>query len=131
MRVRLKGINSRRKKLADGRVVTYWYAWKGGPRLDGKPGSAEFIASYNAAVATKRQPPRGVLLSVLQGYQASAVFLDRADRTRLDYVQQIKEIEREFADFPLSALPDRRTRGEFMAWRDRLALRSRRQADYA
>jgi integrase len=30
----------------------------------------------------------------------------------------------------LSALSDKRTRGEFMAWRDRLALRSRRQADY-
>jgi integrase len=31
----------------------------------------------------------------------------------------------------LKALEDRRTRGEFMAWRDRLAVKSRRQADYA
>lgn len=131
MRVRLRGINSRRKKLADGRVVVYWYAWKGGPRLDGKPGSAEFIASYNAAVATKRQPPRGVILSILQGYQASDDFRQLADRTRLDYVKQVKAIEREFADFPLAALTDRRTRGEFKAWRDRLAVKSRRQADYA
>jgi integrase len=44
---------------------------------------------------------------------------------------KIKAIEVEFGDFPLAALADRRTRGIFMAWRDKLALRSRRQADYA
>src|SRR4051812_42467007 len=75
MRVRLKGINSKRKRLSDGRVVTYWYAWKGGPRLEGKPGSPEFIDSYNKAVSTKRQPPQGVLLSIMQGFQASDDFL--------------------------------------------------------
>jgi len=46
-------------------------------------------------------------------------------------VRQIKIIEAEFSDFPLSALTDKRTRGIFKAWRDKLALRSRRQADYA
>ncbi len=51
MRVRLKGINSVTKPLKDGTTVTYWYAWKGGPRLDGEPGDPEFIASYNRAVA--------------------------------------------------------------------------------
>jgi integrase len=43
----------------------------------------------------------------------------------------VKLIERQFCDFPLSAFSDPRTRGEFMGWRDKLALRSRRQADYA
>jgi hypothetical protein len=37
-RIRLKGINSRSKTLADGSLVTYWYAWKGGPRLKGELG---------------------------------------------------------------------------------------------
>jgi hypothetical protein len=39
MRVRLKGLNSITKKLADGSRRTYYYAWKGGPRLEGKLGS--------------------------------------------------------------------------------------------
>ena len=82
MRVRLKGINSKRKRLADGSFRTYWYAWKGGPPLRGEPGTPEFMASYNDAVATKVVPPAGVLLSLLQGYQASGDFLNRADRTR-------------------------------------------------
>jgi integrase len=45
-------------------------------------------------------------------------------------VGRIKVIEAEFGDFPTSALTDRRTRGIFMAWRDKLAAKSRRQADY-
>ena len=131
MRVRLKGINYRRKVLADGTVKTYYWAWKGGPPLRGEPGTPEFVASYNEAAARKVIPPTGVLLSILQGYQASDDFRGLAERTRADYVKHIKAIEKKFGDFPLSAMIDRRTRGIFMAWRDTLALASRRQADYA
>mgnify|MGYP001766562882 CR=1 FL=1 len=130
-RVRLKGLNSKTKMLASGKIVTYWYAWKGGPRLPGKPGSAEFMAAYNEAATAKRKPPAGVLLSLMAGYQESDDFLSLASRSRADYVKQIKKIEVEFGDFPIAALADRRTRGEFLAWRDRLAVASRRQADYA
>jgi hypothetical protein len=61
MRVRLKGINSKRKRLADSSLKTYYYAWKGGPPLRGDPGSPEFVASYNAAVAQKITPPTGAI----------------------------------------------------------------------
>ena len=37
MRVRLKGINRVKKRLASGEEVTYHYAWKGGPPLKGEP----------------------------------------------------------------------------------------------
>ena len=130
MRIRLKGINSITKRLADGTTRTYRYAWKGGPPLRGEPGTPEFIASYNEAVARKVVPPRGTLLAVLQGYQASDDFTGLAPRSRSDYVGKIKLIEKEFGDFPLSALTDNRTRGIFKQWRERLALSSRRQADY-
>jgi integrase len=131
MRVRLRGINSKRKKLADGSFKTYYWAWKGGPPLRGEPGSPEFIASYNQAVAKKVAPPRGRFLSMLQEYQSSDEFLQLAPRSRSDYVGKIRLIEKAFGDFPLSAMSDKRTRGIFKAWRERLALSSRRQADYA
>jgi integrase len=132
MRVRLKGINRVTKTLANGSKRTFYYAWKSGPRLYGEPGSAEFIASYNEAVARKVVPPRGTLLSVMQAYQASGDFQGLADITRKGYVWHIKRIEREFHDFPLSVLTDRRARGEFMAWRDRVAASNgRRLADYS
>ncbi len=132
MRVTLKGINSKRKKLADGRVKTYYYAWKGGPRLRGEPGTPEFIASYNEAVATKKAPPTGVLLALLFRFQESAEFqFGISPRTRRDYIKQIERIEREFRDFPIKALDDPRATSVFLEWRDRLAQTSLRQADYA
>jgi len=132
MRIRLKGINSKRKRLADGSFKTYYWAWKGGPPLHGEPGTPEFIASYNEAVARKLVPPRGILFSLLQQYQASEDFRALADSTRRSYVPLIVRIEKAFGDFPLSALTDRRTRGVFMAWRDEIASSAgRRQADYA
>lgn len=130
MRIRLKGLNSRKKQLADGTWRTYWYAWKGGPALPGKPGDHEFIAAYNAAVEKKHRPAQGVLMSILQGFQASSDWTDLRPRTQRDYISLIKIIERKFGDFPLSALSDRRTRGIFMEWRDERAKSSRRQADY-
>lgn len=131
MRVTLKGINSKTKRLADGSRKTYYWAWKGGPPLRGEPGTPEFIASYNEAAARKVTPPRGQLLSVLQAYQASDDFLSLAPRSRADYVGKIKLIEKTFGDLPLSGLSEPRARGVFKAWREKLALSSRRQADYA
>lgn len=130
MHVRLKGLNRVSKRLADGSRVTYYYAWKGGPRLPGKPGSPEFVAAYNEAAAEKAKQPSGTLQAVLNAYQDSPKFTDLATRTRKDYVRHIRLIEAEFGDFPIVALPDRRTRAEFLTWRDKLAQRSRRQADY-
>lgn len=130
MRVRLKGINRVSKKLADGTRITYFYAWKGGPRLDGTPGSPEFIASYNAAVETRKVAPEGALQFIVNRFQQSSDFLDLAEKTRKDYKKHIKAIETEFGDFPIKALADRRTRAEFLAWRDRIGVASRRQADY-
>src|SRR5262249_42252143 len=132
MRVRLKGINSRRKKLADGTIRTYWYAWKGGPPLRGEPGTPEFIASYNEAVAQKIAPPSGVLLALLCRFQERAEFQFRVSPgTGRDYIKQIKRIERAFGDFPIKALDDPRSRSVFLEWRDNLARTSLRQADYA
>jgi integrase len=128
----MKGINSYTARLADGSKKTYWYAWKGGPRLCGEPGSPEFIASYNEAIARKVAPQRGTMLGLLHQYQASEDFRLLADSTRRSYVPLIVRIEKSLGDFPLSALSDRRARGVFLEWRDEIAASSgRRQADYA
>lgn len=130
MRVRLKGINRVKKRLADGSYVIYYYAWKGGPRLEGSPGSAEFVDSYNLALKNRRVKPDGTLQSVLNKYLASPIFLKLADKTRKDYRKHIRAIEEEFGDFPLAGLSDARTRGEFLEWRDEIGLTNPRQADY-
>src|SRR5262245_61870138 len=121
MRVRLRGINSKRKRLADGSFKTYWYAWKGGPRLDGEPGSPEFMAAYNAAVRTKIAMPTGILKSIIVRFEDSSEFGQLADRTKADYLKHLDIIEREFGTFPIEGLKNRRARGIFSDWKDRLA----------
>jgi integrase len=130
MRIEAKGVHWTTATLADGTKKIYWYAWKNGPRLVGDYGSPEFIASFNAAAATKVAPPEGRLLALLQSYQKSQDFLGLRERTRADYVKHIAKIEQKFRDAPLKALSDPRTRGVFLDWRDELALTSKRQADY-
>lgn len=105
VRIRLKGINFVSKTLRDGTTVTYWYAWKGGPRLDGEPGAPEFVASYNRAVASIAAPPRGLFLNVLVKFQQTEEFRKLAPRTQADYQKIIdKKIEPAFGDLPIAAL---------------------------
>src|SRR3954452_18976219 len=121
MRINAKGLHWTPVTLADGTKRTYYYAWRGGPRLTGDYGSPGVIASYNAAVAIKVATPQGRLLSLLQAYQQSQDFLNLRERTRADYIKQITKIEAKFADAPIKALADPRTRGIFLDWRDELA----------
>jgi len=130
MRVRLKGLNRVTKRLADGSQATYYYAWKGGPRLPGKPGDPEFAAAYADAHAARAVSPENVLQEIINSYLASPKFTELAPRTQRDYLNHVRKIEAEYSDFPVAALGERAARGEFMKWRDSLAKASRRQADY-
>ena len=131
MRIRLKGINSKRKRLADGTLQNLLLRMERRTAVARRAGNAGIRRELQRSGRTKVVTPQGRLLSVLQAYQASGEFNGLAARTRFDYIGWIKVIEAEFGDFPTSGLTDRRTRGIFMAWRDKLAAKSRRQADYA
>lgn len=134
-RVRLKGLNSIRKRLADGSTVTYWYAWKGGPRLPGLPGSPAFLAAFNAAHAERRKPTGENLRALVGLYRASPEFTGLADATRkvwLRWLDLISETEGPLAigGLPWAGLDDRRVRADILAWRDQWAHQPR-TADYA
>src|SRR5262245_6651546 len=132
MRVDLKGLHSAPRTLADGTKKTYWYAWRGGPALKGEPGSPEFIASYNSAVAFKVPDDKNKTLACLiRDYKASGHFTKTiSERTRADYSKILGKVEDKFGDMPLKATDRKETRGIFMRWRDELCARSVRQADY-
>ena len=130
MRVKIKGLNWKRTKLASGQIVTYYYAWKGGPRIFGQPGTPEFFASYHEAIKSQSEPTQKNLKHLLRAYTDSQNFTSKAVRTRGDYLKLIEKIECEFGDFPLQALSDPRARDEFLSWRDKLAKSSTRQAEY-
>jgi len=55
------------KATAKGR--TYYYAWRGGPRLRGDPGSREFMASYHEAHENQRAPNNSRFRSIRHALQ--------------------------------------------------------------
>lgn len=128
--VRLKGINRVTKRLADGRRVTYWYAWKGGPRLDGEPGSPEFVKSFTAAAKARKTPAAGNLAGLVKRYRAAPEFTRLAKSTQDEWRRWLDRIEaHKIGSLELSALGERRVREHLLAWRDTYADRPR-AADY-
>lgn len=67
----MKGVHRVTKRLASGGVAVYHYAWRGGPRLPGEPGSAEFLAALAAAKAEGPPHHKGTLQEVFNAYQSS------------------------------------------------------------
>lgn len=130
MRVHLKGVHRVERRLANGKSRVYYYAWRGGPRIDAQPGSPAFVLTYQEAHAALRRPKAGTLFSLIAEYKGSAEFRRLATSTVRAYTHYLKIIEDEFGDMPLAALEDRRVRGEFKSWRDRFA-NTPRKADYA
>ena len=131
MRVKFKGLNKKAGTLADKRKVTYYYAWKGGPRIHEEYGSPAFVVAFNDATKNRHSGQKETITSLCRSYIESPDFkIKIGDRSRDDKLEHIEKIESEFGDFPLSALSDLRARTVFLDWRDKLSEKSLRQADY-
>src|SRR5262249_38446361 len=125
LRVELRGIA---KVTAKGR--TYYYAWRGGPRLRGKPGSPEFLASYNEANANRYTPDPGRFKSVVTHYKASADYANLAESTRKNWAPWLDRIALYFGDLRIAQF-DRpeKIRPLIRRWRNQWTDRPR-TADY-
>lgn len=66
VKVALKGVF---KVTSKGK--TYYYAWRGGPRLAGVPGSPEFIASFTAALESQKKTDDGQVRALVARYRDS------------------------------------------------------------
>lgn len=133
MRARIRGINTVRRRLADGSVRIHYYHRLSGVALTGEPGTPEFLASIAEAERKYRadRVPQDQFRSVVVAYRQMPEFTELAGKTRKDYERILRTIEDEFGDTPLAAFGDHRIRGDFFEWRDKIAKRSLRMADYS
>jgi len=125
VRVNLKGIAKVRSK---GR--TYWYAWRGGPRLRGKPSSPEFIASYNEAIEDHRAPDASRFRSLIVQYKASSDYKRLAVTTKRNWARWLDRIGEHFGELRIAQF-DRpeKIRRVIRHWRNKWAD-TPRNADY-
>jgi integrase len=125
VKVDLKGIA---KVTASGR--TYWYAWRGGPRLRGEPGSPEFMASYNAAIEERRTPDKNRFKSVVVLYKASDDFKTLADTTKRNWATWLDRISDYFGDLRIAQFDrSEKIRPVIRRWRNQWTDKPR-TADY-
>lgn len=125
MKVDLKGIA---KTTAKG--ITYYYAWRGGPRLRGEPGSPEFMASYNEAIEDRRTPDKSRFRFVVTDYKASNDYKKLAQSTRDQWGKWLDRISIHFGELRTKQF-DRpeKIRPVIRRWRNKWA-ETPRTADY-
>jgi integrase len=133
VQVDLKGIHKVKRRLAGGGQTVHFYAWRGGPKIDAEPGTPQFIAEFQTLTAARDKPIKGkaTLQGLIDAYRSTTDFTTLADATRKEYARYIRKIEAEFADLPIAAINDPLIRGDFLEWRDDLAVTGTRAADYA
>jgi integrase len=130
-RVNIKGWFTTYKTLKTGERAEYHYHRATGMRLNGKPGSSEFIADYAAAEKLIRDRLTGTFNGLVRGYTLSVEFTEKlAASTQAEYKRMLTAAEGEFGNMPLAALDDPRVRRDFLDWREKMARSSgEREAD--
>jgi integrase len=122
MRTRLVGIHKVRAKLASGAKATYYYAWRGGPRMKEKPHTRAFLLEYYRLTKERpEEPASGTLGDLIRSYLQSEKYRGRAEATRKGYDWAISKIEDEYFNLPLEAIGQRGARKMFVKWRDSFA----------
>ena len=128
-RVTLKGINTVRRKLADGTLAVYYYHRATGVRLPDDPASPAFVAALAAAENALPAKLDGTIAGLIREFCQSQAWDKLRQSTREIMALNLKAVEKKFGDFPIAALNDRMARVEFLDWHDRLAKEYPRAAD--
>jgi integrase len=125
VKVELKGIA---KVTAKGRA--YYYAWRGGPRLEGEPGTPAFFASYNKAIEEHRTPDTSRFRSLVTAYKASADYKKLEASTKQNWAPWLDRISDYFGDLSIAQF-DRpeKIRPKIRQWRNQWADKPR-TSDY-
>ncbi len=123
--VELKGLHAVNAK---GKI--YYYAWRGGPRVKGEPGTPGFMAAYNEAVDSHRTPDKKRFQSVIVRYKASNDFQKLADSTKKNWLPWLDRIGDHFGELSTRQF-DRsdKIRPIIRRWRGKYA-ETPRTADY-
>ncbi|MDO5613621.1 MAG: tyrosine-type recombinase/integrase [Paracoccus sp. (in: a-proteobacteria)] len=125
---KIPGVNTSRKRLADGTVREYFYHRATGEPLPGTYGSAEFLAAYVEAEKVKPKDV-GNINALIRDYLQSLKFEKKRDSTQREYKRMLLEIEKRFGKLPVKALESPRIRGVFIEYQEEIGRDRPREAD--
>jgi integrase len=130
MKAELVGIHRVKKILADGSRREYFYAWRGGPRMQEEPFSDAFTAEWVRLTRDRPDAPyKGCMAEIIREYLKSPVYTTLKPSTREGYDIAITAIEADFYDMTAAKIVATGTRQIFLQWRDEIAKTHPRKAD--
>jgi integrase len=114
----VKGLH---KVVSKGRV--YWYAWRerGAPRVHGEYGTADFWASYDAAVRDRHVPEPGKFRGLVTLYRASPDYQKLAPSTKLKWGPWLDRVATYFGALSIAAFDNPKVRPIIRQWRTKYA----------
>ena len=123
--VDLKGLH-----IVKAKGNTYYYAWRGGPRVKGEPGTPAFLKAYNEAVESARIPDETKFSAILTLYKRSDDYTNLAASTKKNWSGWLDRIEKHFGKLKIKNFdrPDH-IRPIIRQWRGTYAA-TPRAADY-
>lgn len=124
-RVRLKGLHVQKKRLADGTLREYHYAWRGGPRLKSEPGTAAYVAEFTSAHNARKSITTETIAGLVLAYRADPAFRSLRETTKPDYERALARIVDDFGTMPTDAASANGARKVFLDWRNAMADRPR------
>jgi integrase len=114
----VKGLH---KVVSKGQV--YWYAWRqrGAPRVHGEYGTADFWASYDAAIRERHVPEPGKFRALVTLYKASGNYEKLAPSTKRHWAPWLDRIAAHFGELSIAAFDNPKVRPIIRQWRNKYA----------
>jgi len=94
----------------------YWYAWRNGPRLLGKPGTPQFLQELADAVAARHSPDSAKLAGLIAQYKASSDFLDLSQSTKDLWLPWLDKIQDHFGKLSIRQFDRISIKPEIVRW---------------
>lgn len=128
VKAKIKGVNTVRKRLANGTVKLYYYHRDTGTPLPGKPGDREFLDAFTEA---EKLLPKDVgnVNALIRTYLESLNFEKKAPSTQKEYKRMLTKIEARFGKLPIKALESPRVLGLFLDYQEEIGRDRPREAD--
>lgn len=95
----------------------YYYAWRGGPRLPGEPGSKEFVAALDAALGKPNDSSK--LSGLITDFKASDAYTKIADSTKRNWGPWLDRIRDDLGKFSIKTFDKPEVRQVIKKWRSK------------
>lgn len=120
MLVKIKGVHKVKRKLADGSIRTYYYAWRGGPQITAPPNTEAFALEYLQLKEITKPKQVDTLETLIQNFKGkderNPDWLALAETTRRDYEYAFKVILKQWPKLPVKLTQQRGMKADIRKW---------------